>query len=137
MAFTHRGNFSFLGSGPEGADDLCLHTWGKFFLLGSGPEGVDDLKASRLKFQSRGPNPSLKAQVPALRPKSHLLGPNLKPGGNWALRLGFGPRGWDMGFEAEIWAWRLGGTKRKEKEKKTEKIPLCESIGHRPFLPAA
>ena len=24
-------------------------------------------------------------------------------------RLGFGPSGWDLDFEAEIWAWRLGG----------------------------
>ena len=27
----------------------------------------------------------------------------------WASRLGFGPLGWDMGLQAEIWAWRLGG----------------------------
>ena len=30
---------SFLGSGPEGADDLCFHIGGNFSLLGSGPEG--------------------------------------------------------------------------------------------------
>ena len=35
-----------------------------------------------------------------------------------------------MGLEAEIWAWRWGGTKE---EKEEEKIPLCESIGHRPL----
>ena len=29
--------------------------------------------------------------------------------GIWTSRLGFGPQGWDMGFEAEIWAWRWGG----------------------------
>ena len=55
--------------------------------------------------------------------------------GIWASRLGFGPQGWDMGLEAEIWAWRLGGgveEKEKEEEKK-EKIPLCESIEHRPL----
>ena len=51
--------------------------------------------------------------------------------GIWTSRLGFGPQGWDMGFEAEIWAWRWRGTEKEEKEK--EKIPLCESIGHRPL----
>ena len=45
--------------------------------------------------------------------------------GIWALGLGFGPQGWDIGLEAEIWAWRWG------RETKKEKIPLCESIGHR------
>ena len=25
------------------------------------------------------------------------------------MRLGFGPQDWDLGLEAEIWAWRLGG----------------------------
>ena len=40
-----------------------------------------------------------------------------------------------MGFKAEIWAWRWGGgvmEKEEDKEKgEEEKIPLCESIGHR------
>ena len=54
----------------------------------------------------------------------------------WALRLGFGPRDWDLGLETGIWASRLGfeggGTEEEEKEK--EKIPhMCESIGHRPL----
>ena len=54
--------------------------------------------------------------------------------GIWASRLGIGPQGWDMGFEAEIWAWRLGGTEEEEEEKgEEEKILLCESIGHRPL----
>ena len=26
----------------------------------------------------------------------------------WASRLGFGPRGWDLGLEAGIWISRLG-----------------------------
>ena len=26
----------------------------------------------------------------------------------WALRLEFGPRGWDLSLEAGIWALRLG-----------------------------
>ena len=43
-------------------------------------------------------------------------------------RLGFGPRGWDLGLEARIWASRLGfegGTKKEKKkeEDEEEKIP--------------
>ena len=37
----------------------------------------------------------------------------------WALRLGFGPRDWDLGLETGIWASRLGfeeGDKEKEGE---------------------
>ena len=49
--------------------------------------------------------------------------------GIWASRLGFGPPGWDMGLEAKIWAWRLG----EKEEKEEEKIPMCESKGHRPL----
>ena len=55
----------------------------------------------------------------------------------WALRLEFGPHGWDLGFKTGIWAlslgfgpqaWVLGGVKEK---KEKEKIPhMCESIGH-------
>ena len=45
------------------------------------------------------------------------------------MRLGFEPGGWDLGLEARIWALR-GGTLEEEEE---EKIPLCESIGHRPL----
>ena len=50
--------------------------------------------------------------------------------GIWAWRLGFGPRGWDLGHKAE-----RGGTEKddKKKEKEEEKFPLCESIGHRPL----
>ena len=29
--------------------------------------------------------------------------------GIWASTLEFEPQGWDMGLEAEIWAWRLWG----------------------------
>ena len=49
--------------------------------------------------------------------------------GIWASRLGFEPRGWDLGLEG-------GGTEKKGKEKeeeKEEKFLLCESIGHRPL----
>ena len=58
----------------------------------------------------------------------------------WALRLGYGPQGWNLGLEAGIWSSRLGfglggaEKEKKEKEKKEEKIPhMCESIGHRPL----
>ena len=58
-----------------------------------------------LKSQSQGPNPSLMAQIPVLKPKSQpqgknlsqeaqipILGPNLSLQARiWALRLGFGP----------------------------------------------
>ena len=40
-----------------------------------------------------------------------------------------------MGFEAHIcvWRWGEGEEEEDEKEEKEEKkIPLCESIGHRP-----
>ena len=49
--------------------------------------------------------------------------------GIWASRLGFGPRGWDLGHKAESG----GGTEKEEKEKEEEKFALCESIGHRPL----
>ena len=55
----------------------------------------------------------------------------------WISRLRFGPQDWDSGLETGIWASRLGsegGTEKKEKERKKEKIPhMCESIGHRSF----
>ena len=40
-----------------------------------------------------------------------------------------------MGLEAEKWAWKWGGMKEEEEkeEKEEEKIPLCETIGHRPL----
>ena len=74
--------------------------FGRFLFLGSGPEGVDDLCL-------------LEAQIPVLRSKSQPLGqsltakilslrPKFRPRGIWAPRLGFGPQGQDMGFEAEI-----------------------------------
>ena len=47
------------------------------------------------------------------------------------MRLGFEPRGWDLGLEVEIWASRLGFgprgggggvTKKKEEKKEEEKF---------------
>ena len=46
------------GSGPEGVDDLCFHTYGEFSPAYS-PS-----------------NASLEAQIPILRPKSQPGGPN-------------------------------------------------------------
>ena len=41
-----------------------------------------------------------------------------------------------MGLTARIWAVKLGGGTKEEKEKEEEKegkFALCESIGHRPL----
>ena len=89
---------SFLGSGPEGADDLCFHTGEisppspppspppsspyppleaqipasriKSQPGGSNPSLEDQISACRLKSQPRGSNPSLASQIPASRLKS-------------------------------------------------------------------
>ena len=83
----------FLGSGPEGVDDLCFHTYGEF--SPSSPPSSPSLyplqiPVSRPKFQSRGPNPclnpslkswpgdpdpSLEAKILVSRSKSRLRGP--------------------------------------------------------------
>ena len=55
---------------------------------------------SRPISQPRSPYPSLKAQIPVLRPKSLEAGIG-------ALGLGFGPQDWNLGLEAGIWASRL------------------------------
>ena len=78
------------------------------------------IRSSEHPPQLWGSNPSLEAQIPALRLKSQ-------------------PRGWDLGLETGIWASRLGfegeGMEEEEEEEK-EKIPhMCESIGHRPLCP--
>ena len=44
-----------------------------------------------------------------------------------ATRLGFGPRGWDLGLETGIWASRLGfegEVEEKEEKKKEEEFPI-------------
>ena len=93
--------------------------------------------------QPPGPLLSLKAHIPASKPKSQSWGPHLSrlrgpwrrdfglEVGIWPSRLEFGPWGQDMILEAGIWAWRLGGGTKQKKGK--EKISLCESIGHRPL----
>ena len=60
--------------------------------------------------------------------------------GIWALRLGFGPQGWNLGLKAEILALRLGseseGGGMQEEKKEKEKIShMFESI--HPFGAAA
>ena len=96
-------------------------TYGGFFTLSPSPP----LSPSPL------PNLSIKAQIPALRSKSQPCSPNpileaqitlgdsrmgfgprgrdlgLKTG-IWVPKLGFGPQGWDLGLKAGIWASRLG-----------------------------
>ena len=130
---------AFLGSGPEGVDDLCFHTYGEFSPSSSSPS-YPPPPASRPISQPGGPYPSLQAQIPVLRPKSHPKGPIPTPRpsfhspGIWASRLGFGPGGWDMGLKAGIRASRLGEGGAEEEEKKEKKIShMCESIGHRPL----
>ena len=132
------------GSSPEGVDDLCFHTYGEFSPPPPSPPPHPPpyppsfqahISAWRPISQPRGPNPSLKAQIP----EDWNLGLGI---GIWALRVGFGPQDWDLGLEAGIWASRLrygpggwgeGGAEKK-KEKEEEKIPhMCESIGHRPL----
>ena len=56
------------GSGPEGVDDLCFHTYGGF--SPPPPSSPPPSPSLPLKSQSRGPNSSLEAQIPVLRPKS-------------------------------------------------------------------
>ena len=131
----------FLGGGPEGVGDLCIHTYGEFSpppppsSYPPPPSLQAHISAWRPISQPQGPNPSLEAQIP----RDWNLGLGV---GIWALRVGFGPQDWDLGLQARIWASRLrygpvgwgeGGTK-KEKKKKEEKIPhMCESIYHRPL----
>ena len=62
----------------------------------------------------------LKARIWAWRLK--IWSGGLDFGLELGLRLEFGPGGWVLGLKAR------GGT-----EKKKEKFPLCESIGHRPI----
>ena len=48
----------------------------------------------------------------------------------WASRLKFGPQGWDMGLEAEIWAWMFGGwgvqrRRIRRRRRRRRKSPMC------------
>ena len=55
------------GSGPEGVDDLCFHTYGGFSPSSSPPPSSPPQPPFP---QPRGPYLSLKAHIPVLRPKS-------------------------------------------------------------------
>ena len=57
------------GSGPEGVDDLCFHTYGEF-----SPPSSPSYPPSP---QPPGPYLSLEAHIPASRPKSQPWGPYL------------------------------------------------------------
>ena len=52
----------FFGSGPKGVNDLCFHIHGEF---SPSPTSPPQILVWRTKFQSPGPNPSLKAQIPS------------------------------------------------------------------------
>ena len=65
--------FAFWAAAPQGSMTYAFTHMGDFLLLllllllrPSPPQ----IPVSRPKFQSRGPNPSLEAQIPASRPKS-------------------------------------------------------------------
>ena len=54
----------------------------------------------------------------------------------WALRLGFGPRDWDLGLETGIWASRLGfegGYEEEEERGGGENSPYVRK--HRSLTP--
>ena len=70
------------GSGPEGVDDLCFHTYGEFSPPPPPPPPSAPLP------QLRGPNSSPETQIPVSWPKSYPKGPN-------------------PSLEAQILAWRL------------------------------
>ena len=57
------------GSGLEGVDYLCFHTYGQFSPSPS-PPSPPQVQVLRPKSKSSGPNPSLEAQIPLLRTKS-------------------------------------------------------------------
>ena len=73
------------GSGPEGVDDLCFHTYGEISpFWAAAPKGPVTYAFTQGKFllllrppRTRYPNSSLEAQISALRPKSQPWGPNL------------------------------------------------------------
>ena len=112
-------------SGPKGVNDLCFHTFGGFFP--PSPPFWAAASKGRCPAEHRGEfpdicpsfppsdsDPSLKAQIPASRPKSQTQSPNTSQFGIWASRLEFGPRDWDL---------RGKGWRRKRRRKR--KFPIC------------
>ena len=94
------------GSGPKGVDDLCFHTYGEFSPIPSPPPPPHPPlpTASRPISQPECPYPSLEAQIPVLRPKS--IGTGI-----WALGLGVGPSGCDLGHKTGIWVSEIWASK--------------------------
>ena len=52
--------------------------------------------------------------------------------GIWALRLGFEPWGLDLSLKARIWTSR-GGWVQRRRRRRRRNFCICESIGHRPL----
>ena len=115
---------SFLGSGPEGADDLCFHTWGNFSFSSFFFSSFSSVPPPRLKPQSPNsspevhfpitllgpldPNPSLKAQIPSPKPKFKAQGPNLSLNLQIPmLRLKSQSQGSNPSLEAQVPVLRL------------------------------
>ena len=118
---------SFLGSGPEGADDLCFHT-GEI-----SPPSSTYPPPSRPKSQPPGSNLSLEAQIPALRLKSLPQGSNLSLEAQIpALRFKSLPRGSNLSLVAQIPASKLKSAHTDGRTNEQTKVPLC-STGLRPL----
>ena len=113
--------FLLLGSGPEGADDLCFHA-GEIFPSPSSPSPPStpsNLKsslkaqnlASRLNYQPWSSNSSLEAQIPAsnLKFQPQSLESSLKAQ-NWASKPRIQPQGSKSGHAAPIPASRLNSS---------------------------
>ena len=75
-ALRFRTRLHFLGSGPEGDDDLCFHTGEISSPPPPSSPSSPPLKAQNQASRPGGSNPSLKAQIPALRLKSQYQGSN-------------------------------------------------------------
>ena len=104
--------FLLLGSGPEGADDLCFHA-GEIFPSPSSPSPPStpsNLKsslkaqnlASRLNYQPWSSNSSLEAQIPAsnLKFQPQSLESSLKAQ-NWASKPRIQPQGSKLSLKAQ------------------------------------
>ena len=77
-------NQTFLGSGPEGLDDLCFYTSGNFLLLLLlllllHPPPSPRIPVLRPNIQSLGPNSSLDALIPSLEAQIKRWRPRSQP----------------------------------------------------------
>ena len=121
------------GSGPEGVDDLCFHTYGEFSPPSSPPSPPPHPPplppALRPISQPRGSNPSLEAQIPTQRPRFQPQGPNTNPKAQiTALR--------DFGLKTGIWASRLGNGRRRRRRKFSLCVIASTSLGPLPCSPS-